>query len=359
MSKIRARGEEVRRFILENVEKQEDTALARLAAERFGITRQAVNKHLQRLTAEGALTESGKTRARSYKLAPLSTWGAAYDITPAIEEHRIWADDIKPHLGHLPDNVLDIWNIGFTEMFNNAKDHSEGKTVGVSIWKTALDCQMAIIDDGVGIFDKIQKALSLESPRHAVLELVKGKFTTDPRHHSGQGIFFTSRMFDSFAISSRGVFHSHAYGAREDWIMNMDGNRIDGTGVLLKLNNHTARTAKAVYDDFSSIEEGFFKTVVPVKLAQQGNDQLVSRSQAKRVVAGLNRFSVVNFDFRNVAEIGQAFADEIFRVFASQHPEIELRAIGANEGVARMIANARSGGEVAPQPGLFPDVGLQ
>jgi len=54
---------------------------------------------------------------------------------------------------------------------------------------------------------------------------------------------------------------------------------------------------------------------VPVKLAQYGNDKLVSRSQAKRLLARVELFKVVMLDFTNVPTIGQAFADEIFRVF--------------------------------------------
>ena len=57
----------------------------------------------------------------------------------------------------------------------------------------------------MGIFKKIQKALDLLDERHAILELAKGKLTTDPKHHTGEGIFFTSRMFDEFTILSGGV----------------------------------------------------------------------------------------------------------------------------------------------------------
>lgn len=344
MSKVRARGEGIRRFILENVEKQSDN-LSRLASDKFGISRQAVNKHLQRLTAEGALTESGNTRARVYKIAPIApTWTANYTIKEKPEESAVWVAEIKPHLGQLPDNVLNIWQIGFTEMFNNALEHSQGDVITVQIAKTALNCELCIIDDGVGIFEKIQYALNLADPRHAVLELAKGKFTTDPRHHSGQGIFFTSRMFDTFNIVSKGVAYSHEINTPdEDWIMdNATTAKVGGTGVFLKLDNHTARTAAKIYNQFSTIDEpGFSKTVVPVSLARYGDDELISRSQAKRLLARFDLFKTVLLDFSNVSSIGQAFADEIFRVFVSQHPEVELVHIHTGAEVAKMIARAR------------------
>jgi hypothetical protein len=111
----------------------------------------------------------------------------------------------------------------------------------------------------------------------------------------------------------------------------------------MKLNNHTSRTLKKVFDQFTSDDEfGFTKTVVPVRLAQYGDDKLISRSQAKRLLARVDRFKTVIFDFTEVESIGQAFADEVFRVFASRHPEVELVAIKANSAVKRMIQRVKS-----------------
>jgi hypothetical protein len=77
--------------------------------------------------------------------------------------------------------------------------------------------------------------------------------------------------------------------------------------------------------------------------AQYGNDKLISRSQARRVVARVDLFKVVVFNFTSVPTIGQAFADEIFRVFAQQHPEIEIYASHANSEIKRMIERAKAG----------------
>jgi hypothetical protein len=44
-------------------------------------------------------------------------------------------------------------------------------------------------------------------------------------------------------------------------------------------------------------------------------------------------------DFKGVVLIGQAFADEVFRVFALAHPEVELIPLNANKEVRRMIAH--------------------
>jgi len=263
-----------------------------------------------------------------------------FEITPDLAEDLVWDREIAPVLGEMADNVRSIWYYGFTEMFNNAIDHSSGTLIIVHISKTAAVTEIIIGDNGVGIFKKIQHALGLLDERHAVLELAKGKLTTDPSRHSGEGIFFSSRMFDNFAISSGCVYFSHHFGKKEDWILPASSDQ-GGTFVTMKLQNHTARTPKKIFDQFSTDDDyGFTKTVVPVELAQYGDNNLVSRSQAKRLLARIEKFKVVVFDFDGVELIGQAFADEIFRVFALSHPGITLEHINAQKEVSKMILRA-------------------
>jgi len=341
---VRARGEAVRRFIIDNVEKHPKD-ISRLTASKFGISRQAVNLHLRRLVDEGALRPDGATSNRSYKLAPLVTWEKDYSIGDGLAEDRVWLRDIAPCLGQMPQNVTDIWHYAFTEMFNNALEHSEGSTVHVAIDRTAASTDLGVSDNGVGIFKKIQAALGLDDERHSVLELAKGKFTTDPANHSGEGIFFSSRMFDDFTIRSGEVFFDHEFAADEDWILKRD-SRVMGTAVLMTLSNHTARTTKKVFDRFTSggDDYGFTKTVVPVKMATYGDDNLVSRSQAQRLLARVDRFKVVVLDFDGIDAIGQAFADEAFRVFPNHHPEIDVLGTNMRSAVKRMVSRAKSAG---------------
>ena len=340
MTGVREKGEEVRKYILTNIEKH-PSEITGVTSKHFKITRQAVNKHLQRLTAEKALSVSGNARRKTYALVPISITNHTYQTKPKLEEDVIWRTHVLPVLGKLPDNVQSIWHYCFTEIFNNAVDHSDADSIKIEIAKTAITSQIVIHDDGIGIFRKIQHELGLLDERHAVFELAKGKLTTDPKHHTGEGIFFSSRMCDSFTILSGDIWFNHLHGDPEDWVIDRQGMK--GTTVFMKLNNHTARTSKKVFDQYTSGEEyGFNKTVIPVELAQYGEEALISRSQAKRVLARVDQFKKVIFDFIGVKEIGQAFADEIFRVFASQHPDIELIVIHANNEVKQMISRAKS-----------------
>ena len=342
MTGVRARGEKIRHFILENVE-DHPAEIAKVTAKKYDITRQAVNKHIKRLIDEHALIQKGNTRNRNYSLHPITSWDKTYLLEDSPAEDIVWRNDVAPLIGHLQDNVLDIWNYGFTEMFNNAIDHSGGTEIWVQLEMTAVNTEVVISDNGVGIFKKIQLELGLLDERHAILELAKGKLTTDPDNHSGEGIFFTSRMFDDFNILSGGTYFSHKYGELEDWIL--ERKRFEsGTSVWMKINNYRSRTTTKVFNKFTSEDDdfGFTKTVVPVRLAQYGEDKLVSRSQAKRLLARVEKFRTVIFDFKEVESIGQAFADEVFRVFAKKHPEIEIHFIYTNSAVKRMIHRAIS-----------------
>ena len=344
MTKVRVGGEPVRKFIIERLG-EHPRDIVRITAEKFRCTRQAVHKHLKRLIADGSVTEEGNTRSKIYQLSSLVKWGKQYLLASGLAEDAVWSNDIAELLGKLPENVLDIWHYGFTEMFNNVIDHSGATIVSLTLTKTAASTTIDIYDDGVGVFKKIQAALDLLDERHAVLELAKGKFTTDPANHSGEGIFFSSRMFDEFIISSGEVYFSHQFDDKEDWILQSSSAR-GGTLVRMVLNNHTARTMKKVFDKFTSDDDyGFTKTVVPVKLMRYGDDNLVSRSQAKRLLARFDRFKTVVLDFSGISGVGQAFADEVFRVFTSKNPSVDIVPIHVSSDVKKMISRAKSLGD--------------
>ncbi len=336
---VRKRGEKIRQFILSKVDNHPKDIVA-LTCREFDISRQAVNKHIKRLIEQNAISVTGTTRSRQYTLQELVKWGHTYRIDGTISESNIWNTEISKYLDGLPENIVDIWQYGFTEILNNAIDHSTGTEVYIQVIKTATTIEIMIYDNGEGIFKKIQRVLGLHDERHSVLELAKGKLTTDPDNHSGEGIFFSSRMFDKFDICSGKVFFSHNNDYEEDWITEHEEFQ-SGTCVFMKLANNSNKLMKQIFDSFSTDDNyGFTKTIVPVRLTQYGDDKLVSRSQAKRLMVRIEKFKTVVFDFDNVEIIGQAFADEIFRVFQKQHLDMELIYLNANNDVEKMIKRA-------------------
>jgi hypothetical protein len=224
-------------------------------------------------------------------------------------------------------------------MLNNVIDHSVSDTSLVSYHQTHVDITMTVIDWGVGIFQKIQKDFDLPDPRSALLELSKGKLTSDAERHTGEGIFFTSRMFERFSIGSGSLVYLRARKDDSDWLIEVDDveDRNYGTGVEMMISTNATWTTGQVFRQYMGDTVRFRRTHVPVKLGKYPGEQLVSRSQAKRILARFEQFSEIMLDFDGVEDIGQPFADEIFRVFQTAHPEIILKAIGANNDVRQMI----------------------
>ena len=175
--------------------------------------------------------------------------------------------------------------------------------------QTAVTVEMMIMDNGVGIFRKIQGALGLLDERHAIFELSKGKLTTDPQRHTGEGLFFTSRMFDAFDILSGSVFFTHAFGQEEDWLLERP-TTLDGTAIFMRLNSYTSRTMRTIFDEFTSDpdEPAFSRTVVPVQLAQYDDRANFSISSQTGIGPASISSAQSCLDFKNVPTIGQAFS---------------------------------------------------
>lgn len=335
------RDDKIRQFILQNVEAYPED-IAQITCAEFSLNKQAISQHLNHLVEDESLIAHGNSKNRVYELRTLLEWEKRFELSLDLSEDVIWDREIKPRLKNLSVEAMHLWEHGFTEMFNNAIDHSDGTVVDVQLVGSAISTEISLDDDGVGIFKKIQNELDLSDERQAALELTKGKFTTAPQRHSGEGIFFTSRMFDSFEILSGGIYFTHKSDTDEKWMLDED-RVFPGTTVSMKLDNNTSRSIEKVFNDFSSGDDhAFNKTVVPVKLAQCGDSNLVSRSQAKRLLVRCDRFETIILDFQGVDRVGQAFADEIFRVFHNRHANIELHHINANSAVERMIKRAMS-----------------
>lgn len=336
----RQRTNEIRDYLIRIISEGSQHPVG-VTAEHFGITRQAASLHLRALVQSGALTATGRTRARRYALRSVVVGPVPLAISPDLAEDAVWNRHFSKRLSSLPRNVLDICYHGFTEMLNNAKDHSEGTGAMISLTLTAAAIEMVVHDDGVGIFRKIKDGLRLDDERHAILELAKGKVTTDPQHHTGEGIFFTSRMFDKFSILAGGLFFHHTEPGG-DWLIEDREGAMRGTFVRMSIATRSVRTTKEVFDRHAPERNGygFAKTHVPVDLVRVGPENLVSRSQAKRLLARFGQFQEVMLDFRGVKTIGRGFADEIFRVFRNNNPEIQIVWINADEEVEDMIRKA-------------------
>ncbi|KAA1380069.1 STAS-like domain-containing protein [Aeromicrobium fastidiosum] len=255
------------------------------------------------------------------------------DPLDGLEESQVWRE-IAGDL-HIDDRPLAraVSRYAFTEMLNNAIDHSSGSTARVKGWSDGDQLMLEIADDGVGIFDHLALAKGLPDSFAAIAELTKGRQTTAPEAHTGEGIFFTSKAVRSFTLEANGI----------SWIV--DNDRDDhavglspvttGTSVRLVIHRATTLDLGSLFRDYSDDHE-FTRTSPVIKLFGIGVD-FVSRSEAKRLLAGLERFTEVELDFAGVVSVGQGFVDEVFRVWPQSNPGTALTPTHMNDAVAFMV----------------------
>lgn len=337
MDKIRT---EIKDLILMQVEGHSKDIVP-FIAEKFGFSRQRAHAYVAREVKSGKIVKVGYGRWTRYFLAEGTYIEFSLKIKKGLAEDQVWSKYVKPMVLRYPDNIQRISAYGFTEIFNNAIDHSGGTTIYTKIEIADENLTITIMDNGVGIFQKIQRALNLESVKEAILHLSKGKFTTDPAQHTGEGIFFTSRIFDSFSILSDDMFYTFR---NKDWFLSSEKRENFGRGTFIKMSISlkSSKTPKEIMDQYANAEIGFSKTIVAVALSADPGDPHISRSQAKRLLMGLEKFKTIVLDFKGVESVGQAFVDEVFRVFKNEHPDIGIEYFNANLDVDTMIKRGMS-----------------
>jgi anti-sigma regulatory factor (Ser/Thr protein kinase) len=306
-------------------------------ASAAGVTRQAAHYHLRRMVEQGLLITEGARRSSRYRLKAQHT--SSYALAGSTE-NEVWGNERIALRQSDPDildtpNLMQILNFTFTEMVNNAIDHSKGSTVDVRWFLEQEQVAFEVEDDGVGAFASIRASRGLADDFQAVGELSKGKQTTDPAHHSGLGIFFSSRMVGRFTISANQLVWT-VNNEIDDFAIGWLDKPRTGTLVRCEIRRDTPVTPKKVYDELSDpVSSRFNQTTIHVALFREGD--FVSRTEAKLVGARLEGFEVIELDFTGVDQIGQGFADELFRVWVSEHPNSRLVLVNANPAVMAMI----------------------
>jgi hypothetical protein len=164
---------------------------------------------------------------------------------------------------------------------------------------------------------------------------------TKPQNHSGEGIFFSAKAGDIFIIHCGQIAMTVSSPTRDtgfEYSFMEVAVMEPGTFVNFRIWNDHSETLAEIFDRYAPDGNGFVKTLIPIRLLEHDHAMpIVARSQAKRLLARVEKFQSVILDFDGVPEIGQGFADEIFRVFRNDHPEIELTPINCNTAAANMI----------------------
>ncbi len=329
--------EKIIRFIL-----AQNLIKAATLAEKFAVSRQYATRILKELTLGGMLIKIGTTNGTAY-VSPTSK--TVLDkivkktlVNEQLEEFTVFQDLQKKaaFLLLLDENIQSIFTYAFSEMLNNAIEHSGSKKIQIEIEK-GKNFIFRINDTGIGVFRNIMKGRKLRSETEAVQDLLKGKTTTQPQAHSGEGIFFTSKIADRFILESFG-YKLTIDNRIGDVFLEEAKRSKKGTRVTFEIDTASKKHLNDVFARYQTdpSEHAFDKTEIQIKLYTMGTIH-VSRSQARRVLSGLEKFRTIIMDFEKVPTVGQAFADEIFRVFKLKHPAITVQPVNMNSAVTFMV----------------------
>ena len=310
----------------------------------LGISRQALSIHVRSLVEAGKVVRSGAGRGARYMLphqAPPPVSLSRILRTRDLDEGRVWdelATGLNLHRALRP-NVEAIAHYAFTEMLNNAIEHSEADRCSIRFRLEPGMLSFEVRDPGIGVFHSIASKLHIEGEHSALVELLKGRTTTMREAHTGEGIFFTSRMADRFALRSHRI--KVEWSRAKDDVFVSNPRFLKGTAVSFAIQRSSRLLLEKIFGEFASEQYDFRfqKTKVLVKLLQR---DFVSRSEAKRLLTNLEKFSEIVLDFRDVKSVGQGFADEVFRVFARRHPTVKISTENTMPAVDAMIRHARS-----------------
>ncbi|QTN23882.1 DUF4325 domain-containing protein [Rhizobacter sp. AJA081-3] len=309
--------------------------------QRLSVSRRTAVKTIARLVDTQWIIQQGTPRRPHHVPGLLRQVVQRYPLA-GLDEALPWSRDFAPHFA-LPTPVIRMAQHAFGELLNNAIDHSGGTNVTVSMRQTPAHLQMLVSDDGCGLFDKVAQSFQIVDPALAMLELSKGKLTSDPGRHTGRGLFFTSRIADVLDLHANDTAFQHRAWQRHRWSRTTPAAR-HGTSVFVAIALDTTRTLDAVLRECSHDGQGyaFERTVVPLQLLTAPGCALDSRAQARHAAQRLQQFRHAQLDFSGVTDIGHGFADELFRVFARSQPELALEPVNMSPGVRALVDSVRA-----------------
>jgi len=334
--------------------KQKGTLTSREITRSIGVSRQYVNMVIADLVTEKQVIKLGGTRNAFYVSSDYAqkhpdvlptTFKKKYRNT-SLEEHSVLMEleEKFPLISNIPENIKSIFTFAFSEMFNNAIEHSESKIIGVEVSLRNNKLSFIVEDSGIGVFRNIMKKRRLRSVVEAMQDLLKGKTTTMPKSHSGEGIFFTSKASDLFILDSFGHQLNIQTLLGDVQVKQISVSK-RGTRVIFEISVDSGLHLNDVFKKYTNIKGasdfGFDKTEIRVKLFTTSGVH-ISRSQARRILSGLEKFKIILLDFDKVPVVGQAFADEIYRVFQNAHPGILIQEENMSAGVKFMVERAQN-----------------
>lgn len=339
------------RILIKKYVKKQGVVRASQLVSKFKISRQAMHRYIKEMVNEGSLIKQGTSRVTAHYLYNDPSVIKRYSsknisfkkrcFLKGLEEDNVFQEMEAQSGLFVPLGVKAKMSLryAFTEMLNNAIDHSGSKFVDVAVDVNKRTVSFDIKDHGIGIFANVMSKNGLGNEMEAIQDILKGKNTTMPERHSGEGIFFTSKVAELFVMESHRK--KVTIDNRKKDIFVEDRRMLKGTNVHFEISVDSRTEVTAIFKAFTNENFSFDKSRINVKLFDPG-EAYMSRSQAKRLLHSMENFKMVVLDFSGIDTIGQAFADEVFRVFKKSHPDIVIEPVNCGENVQFMIGHVNS-----------------
>ena len=329
-------SQQVKKFLLDNLSKHQKDII-QTAIRRFGISRQAVHKHMNNLINDKKVAAYGNTKGRYYELMPTVNFNKTINIGSMQTGDDIIKKFIEPNIRILSENIFEIFHFSTQALINNIFDHANASKILFKIYITHKDAHFIISDNGIGIFDHLRSGLNLFDEHLAALELAKGHVTTDPHNHSGDELYTVIHLFDKVKIDSSGRSLGFS-NYNQDWSLKYSPHR-QGSRIHLTISPSSKRTCKEIFNSIFHLNDK--KVRIPLNLLDISEHKVVnSRSQVESVLRNIKDFNEIEFDFKKIDLIGPSFADELVRKTIEKNYKAKIKCINANETVDLLMSRA-------------------
>ena len=328
-------SEKIKKFLLDNLTNHQKDII-HTAINQFGLSRQAIHKHMNSLINEKKVIGHGTTKGRYYELIPSVNYSKSFDIQINNNEKLI-TKYVIPHFSNLPKNIHEIFEFTAWALINNIYDHANASRLYLKIFINHNEAHFIISDNGIGIFKHIKRGLRLTNDQLAALELTKGNLKVEPDYHSGDELYAVIHLFDKVKIESSGKSLKFL-NSNQEWEIG-DSSQTKGSRIHLIINPSSARTCADIINQiFKSNKE---KIRIPLNLLDIANHNIVnSRDQVGSVLRNIKDYKNIEFDFKKINLIGPAFADALIHKTIEKNQHANIKWINSNETVDLLLSRA-------------------
>ena len=329
-------SEQIKKFLLDNLTTHQKDII-NTAINRFGVSRQAIHKHMNSLINDKKVIGHGTTKGRYYELIPSVNYSKTFDIQINNNNEKLITEHFIPHFSDLPKNIFEIFEFTTWALINNIYDHANASRLYCKIFINHNEAHFIISDNGVGIFKHIKQRLKLANDHLAALELAKGNLKVEPDYHSGDELYAVIHLFDRVRMESSGkslIFSNF----NQEWEIG-DSSQTKGSRIHLIINPSITRTCADIFNlIFNSNKE---KIRIPLNLLDISNHKIVnSREQLGSVLRNINDYKNIEFDFKKINLIGPAFADALIHKTKEKNQHANIKWINTNETVDLLLSRA-------------------